>query len=182
MRKGSREMTGRDDRLERNPGYLVNDVARLLRREFDRRVKHIGLTRAQWFVLAHLYRNDGRTQRALADELDMEPAPLGRLIDRLEENGWVRRAPAPGDRRANLVHLTDKILPLIEDLRAAADNLYRDAFQGLSRKRVEDFIEALAVAKSNLIDLAAEPVERAFSGVDDLHRVQRKAAKNEAER
>ncbi|HPE31662.1 MAG TPA: MarR family transcriptional regulator, partial [Parvularculaceae bacterium] len=85
-----------DDRIEHNPGYLINDVARLLRREFDRRVKHIGLTRAQWFVLAHLYRNDGRTQRALADELDMEPAPLGRLIDRLEESGWVRRAPAPG--------------------------------------------------------------------------------------
>ena len=124
-------------------------------------------------------RNDGRTQRALADELDMEPAPLGRLIDRLEESGWVRRAPAPGDRRANLVHLTDKLLPLIEDLRAAADNLYKDAFKGLPAKRVEEFIEALTIAKSNLIDLGAEPVRHAISGVDDLHRVQRKAAKNE---
>lgn len=173
-------MNGRNDRIDLNPGYLVNDVARLLRREFDRRVKHIGLTRAQWFVLAHLYRNDGRTQRALADELDMEPAPLGRLIDRLEESGWVRRAPAPGDRRANLVHLTDKLLPLIEDLRAAADNLYKDAFKGLPAKRVEEFIEALTIAKSNLIDLGSEPVGRAFSGVDDLHRVQRKAAKKNA--
>lgn len=172
-------MNGRDNRIDLNPGYLVNDVARLLRREFDRRVKHLGLTRSQWFVLAHLYRNDGRTQRSLADELDMAPAPLGRLIDRLEENGWVRRAPSPADRRANLVHLTDKIIPLIEDMRAAADRLFQDAFKGLSAKRVDDFIEALSIAKTNLVDLGAEPVGRAFSDVDDLHRVQRKAARRE---
>lgn len=171
-------MEKRDNLIERNLGYLVNDVARLLRREFDRRVKHIGLTRAQWFVLAHLYRNDGRTQRALADELDMEPAPLGRLVDRLEESGWVRRAPAPGDRRANLVYLTDKILPMIEDMRSAANNLYKDAFKGLSAKRVEDFIETLTIAKSNLVELGAAPAADSFGGVDPLHRVRRKIAKS----
>ncbi len=162
--------------LTRNPGYLLQDVARLLRVAFDRRVRHIGLTRAQWFVLAHLYRDDGRTQRALANELDMEPAPLGRLIDRLEESGWVRRAPAPGDRRANLVFLTDRILPLIEDLKSAADTLYADAFKGLSERRFEEFVEALAVAKSNLLELAAEPAEpKADATLDPLRRVQRKA-------
>jgi DNA-binding MarR family transcriptional regulator len=109
----------------------------------------------------------------------MEAAPLGRLIDRLEESGWVRRAPAPGDRRANIVHLTDKIIPKIEDLRAAADTLYKDAFKGLSAKRVDDFIEALTIAKSNLLELGAGSVgesEDPSVVVDPLHRVQRKAA------
>jgi MarR family transcriptional regulator, transcriptional regulator for hemolysin len=164
--------------LTRNPGYLLQDVARLLRVAFDRRVRHLGLTRAQWFVLAHLYRDDGRTQRALADELDMEPAPLGRLIDRLEESGWVRRAPAPGDRRAKLVFLTEKILPLVEELRTAAERLYADAFEGLPAKRFEDLVDALALAKSNLLELAAESVEFAADGtLDPLRRVQRKAAR-----
>lgn len=171
-------MAGKKAELTRNPGYLIQDVARLLRVAFDRRVRHMGLTRAQWFVLAHLYRDDGRTQRALADELDMEPAPLGRLIDRLEESGWVRRAPAPGDRRAKLIFLTDRILHLIEELRAAADNLYLDAFKGLSAKRVDEFIEALAIAKTNLVELAAEPAERAAAeAAAPLRRMQRKAKK-----
>lgn len=171
-------MAGKKAELTRNPGYLIQDVARLLRVAFDRRVRHMGLTRAQWFVLAHLYRDDGRTQRALADELDMEPAPLGRLIDRLEESGWVRRAPAPGDRRAKLIFLTDRILPLIEELRAAADNLYLDAFKGLSAKRVNEFIEALAIAKTNLVELAAEPAERAAAeAAAPLRRMHRKAKK-----
>ncbi len=111
----------------------------------------------------------------------MEPAPLGWLIDRLEESGWVRRAPSAADRRANLVHLTDKLLPLIEDLRAAADNLYKDAFKGMSNKNVEDFVEALTIAKSNLNDLSAEPVGYASDSVDELNRVQRKASKNKSQ-
>ena len=171
-------MAGKKSELRRNPGYLIQDVARLLRVAFDRRIRHLGLTRSQWFVIAHLYRDDGRTQRALADELDMKPAPLGRLIDRLEESGWVRRAPAPGDRRANLVFLTDRILPLIEELGSTADTLYVDTFKGLSERRFEEFVEALTIAKSNLLELAAEPAEpKADATLDPLRRVQRKTAK-----
>ncbi|HNR78573.1 MAG TPA: hypothetical protein PKM48_15680, partial [Parvularculaceae bacterium] len=91
---------------------------------------------------------------------------------------WVRRAPAPGDRRANLIYLTDKILPVIEDMRAAANNLYKDAFKGLSVARVEDFIEALTIAKSNLVELGAAPVAGSSDDIDSLHRVQRKAARS----
>lgn len=170
-------MAEKQDGLERNPGYLVHDVARLLRREFDRRVKHMGLTRAQWFVLAHLYRNDGRTQRALADELDMEPAPLGKLIDRLEESDWVRRAPDPNDRRANLLFLTDRILPLVQEMRSYSQSLYADAFAGVSQKKIDAFIDVLIAAKENLADLAGDSVEAADGdAVDQLMRPQRRQA------
>ena len=77
--------------LSRNFGFILNDVARLLRTAFDRRVKSLGLTRAQGWVLNHLFRNDGVTQSELADILQVEKATLGRLLDRLETKGWVRR-------------------------------------------------------------------------------------------
>ena len=174
-------MAEKEDGLERNPGYLVHDVARLLRREFDRRVKHMGLTRAQWFVLAHLYRNDGRTQRALADELDMEPAPLGKLIDRLEESDWVRRAPDPKDRRAKLVFLTDQILPLIEAMRSNSQSLYADAFSGASQKKIDAFIDVLATAKTNLTDLAGDNIKTAGDlAIAPLKRSRRREAKRRA--
>jgi MarR family transcriptional regulator, transcriptional regulator for hemolysin len=48
--------------VSRNFGFLVHDVARLLRTTFDRRVRALGLTRSQWWVLNHLFRNDGVTQ------------------------------------------------------------------------------------------------------------------------
>ena len=77
--------------LSRNFGFVLNDVARLLRTIFDRRVKSLGLTRSQWWVLNHVFRNDGATQSELAEMLEVEKATLGRLLDRLAQKGWIRR-------------------------------------------------------------------------------------------
>ena len=60
--------------FERNLGFIIHDIARLMRLDFERRVRTAGVTRAQWFVLAHLIRADGQTQTALAEETDMEKA------------------------------------------------------------------------------------------------------------
>ena len=68
------------ENLERNFGFLVNDVARLLRTTFDRRVRALDLTRSQWWVLNHLFRQDGVTQSDLAEILDIEKATLGRFL------------------------------------------------------------------------------------------------------
>ena len=55
--------------LSRNFGFILHDVARLLRTTFDRRVRELGLTRSQWWVLNHLFRNNGVTQSELAEIL-----------------------------------------------------------------------------------------------------------------
>jgi DNA-binding MarR family transcriptional regulator len=107
--------------LSRNFGFIVHDVARLLRTTFDRRVKSLGLTRSQWWVLNHLFRNDGTTQSELAEILEVEKATLGRLLDRLEQKGWIRRKADAGDRRAKRVFLTEEVEARSEgDARAAA--------------------------------------------------------------
>jgi DNA-binding MarR family transcriptional regulator len=142
--------------LSRRLGFLLHDVARLMRRAFDRRVKHLGLTRSQWFVLAHLYRTDGQTQRHLADELDMERAPLSKLLDRLESGGWIQRRADPLDRRANRVFITKKIAPLMTEGLAVGEKLTEDIFSGIDAKTREEFLNVLAQAKSNLIALERE--------------------------
>ena len=63
--------------LSRNFGFILHDVARLLRTTFDRRVRELGLTRSQWWVLNHLFRNNGVTQSELAEILEVEKPTLG---------------------------------------------------------------------------------------------------------
>jgi len=138
------------DDFDKSIGFLISDVARLLRRDFDRRVRDTGLTRTQWLVLAHLYRQDGQTQSDLAGQVEMERAPLGRVVDRLEEGGWVRRKADPADRRANRVFLTGKFEPLIEDLTRASEELYSHAFAGVPQKDLDHLIDILQKAKANL--------------------------------
>jgi MarR family transcriptional regulator for hemolysin len=144
-------MTGmfRED-LSRNFGFILHDVARLLRTTFDRRVRELGLTRSQWWVLNHLFRNDGVTQSELAEILEVEKPTLGRLLDRLEQKGWVRREADANDRRAKRVFLTQEVEPAIKAMRAAAADMRRDAVAGLSAEQQERFVDALLTIKANL--------------------------------
>lgn len=136
--------------LSRNFGFILHDVARLLRTVFDRRVKALGLTRSQWWVLNHLFRKDGLTQSELADLLEVEKATLGRLLERLEQKGWVRRKSDAEDGRVKRVFLTAEVEPALKAMRAAAAELRRDALAGLSLEDQTRFVDALLAVKSNL--------------------------------
>lgn len=87
-------------------GYSITDVGRLMRTVFERRVRAFGLTRAQWLVIARVHRRPGMSQSEAADLLEIEKAPAGRLIDRMEAKGWLERRADPNDRRINRLHLT----------------------------------------------------------------------------
>jgi DNA-binding MarR family transcriptional regulator len=141
------------ENLERNFGFLVNDVARLLRTAYDRRVGSLGLTRSQWWVLTHLYRNEGVTQTELADVLELERPSLGRLLDRLEANGWVTRRQCPADRRAKRVYLTAEVRPAMRRMRSIAAQLREDALIGLDDVSREQLIDTLLCIKANLTGL-----------------------------
>ena len=143
------------ENLERNFGFILNDVARLLRVTYDRRIKALGLTRSQWWVLTHLYRNDGTTQSELADVLEVEKATLGRLLDRLETNGWVRREADAHDRRAKRVYLTEEVEPAMLNMRKIAAGVRRDALQGLSAEQQDHFLDTLLAIKANLTEAPA---------------------------
>ncbi|MFO0997567.1 MAG: MarR family transcriptional regulator [Alphaproteobacteria bacterium] len=139
--------------LDRSFGFLLHDVSRLLRIEYNRRVRHLGLTRSQWRVIAHLSRNEGATQTELADILEIESATLARLLDRLETSGWLERRPAPNDRRANHLYLTDKPAAIIDEMFAISAGLQKDTLAGLPAAERERLIDTLLGIKRNLLDM-----------------------------
>jgi MarR family transcriptional regulator, transcriptional regulator for hemolysin len=87
-------------------GYSITDVGRLMRTVFERRVRAFGLTRSPWMVIARVYQRPDLSQSAIADILEIEKAPAGRLIERMEAKGWLERRGDASDRRVNRLHLT----------------------------------------------------------------------------
>ena len=83
-------------------------------------------------TLSVLKRHEGSNQGMLAELLEVEPITLGRMIDRLEEAGWVERRRDPGDRRVWRIHLTDAAQPILLQLKGIADSLFVDAAHGIS--------------------------------------------------
>ncbi len=58
---------------ESNFGFLLHDVARLMRKRFEQNARGLKLTRSQCSVLAHLSRHEGIQQGGLAEILEVEP-------------------------------------------------------------------------------------------------------------
>jgi DNA-binding MarR family transcriptional regulator len=140
-------------------GFLVHDTARLLRRDFERRSKGTGLTRAQWAVLAYVARNEGSTQAALADMLEIEPITLVRLLDKLEAAGLVERRPDPSDRRVRRLHLTEATGPLLGQLQELASETREAALAGLTDSERQQLTDLLMKVRANMSgrDLGAKP-------------------------
>ncbi len=136
--------------FERNLGFLIGDVARLTRTSFDRRVQALGLTRSQWWVLTYVYREQGLTQSALAEHLEVGKVAIGNLIDRLETKGWVERRPDPKDRRTNRIFLTESVMPIIEAMREPAQDLYETIVSGMSKQQQEGLVDLLLMVRRNL--------------------------------
>jgi len=132
-------------------GFLLNDIARLMRKRFDVRARRIGVTRAQWHTLSVLKRNEGCNQGALADLLEVEPITVGRMIDRLEDAGLVERRRDPADRRVWRIHLTDKAQPILIELRTIADTMIDEVMEGVNPQDRARMHAALISLRTNLL-------------------------------
>ena len=135
---------------ERSLGFLVADVARLLRRSMDRRLQALGLTQAQWRAIIHLSRNEGMTQATLAERLEIQPITLTRLLDRMENAGWVQRRTHPADRRAVQLYLTAQSQPILEQLHALGTATLQEATRGIAPRAERQLVATLEQLKQNL--------------------------------
>ncbi len=135
---------------ERELGFALNDVARLLRTNADHYARALNTTRAQWAVLVRLQRCQGVKQNELAEALDLAPITLTRLIDKLTAAGLVERRDDAHDRRAKRLFLTDKAAPALKKLGALGETLMGKALAGLDRSEVAQVTDCLKRIKTNL--------------------------------
>jgi DNA-binding MarR family transcriptional regulator len=144
--------------------YMLHDVTRQIRKHFDRRATRLELTRAQWRALKVTSRHEGLSQSELAEHLDMEAIPVGRVIDRLEKTGFVERRADPADRRRWRLYLTPKAYAVVGDMDVIAGELRDDALRGIERDDLDTLMGVLNQIKGNLATLdASQDDERKVS-------------------
>ncbi|MFA5057228.1 MAG: MarR family transcriptional regulator [Opitutaceae bacterium] len=142
---------------ERRPGFLLHELSHLLRREFDRRVEEakLGLTRAQWLILRQVARHAGCNQRDVAAMLQLEPATIGRHVDRLRHAGWLDRRDDPRDGRAFRLYLRPKARRALARLKRLGAQLREEYLASIPPQRREALIDDLLVIRQNLLTCRA---------------------------
>ena len=133
-------------------GRLLQDVARLMRRRFEQRVRaaQIPFSRKQCSVLTRIEHEEGLSQTALAHALNVEPIVLVRLVDRLEAAGLIERRLNPRDRRVWLLYLTPAAGPVLEEIHRLSQAVHEETLAGLPESRRQLLTAALRHLKTNL--------------------------------
>ena len=137
-------------------GYLIHEVARLMKRRFEEEARTHGITLPQWRVLAQIAMNEGISQVALATATDTDPMTISGVLDRLEKRGLIDRYPDPTDSRAKLARLTAEGTEVFQSARRVGLSMYEAALQGVTPEEVETLISALGKMRTNLIGQTAE--------------------------
>ena len=146
--------------MTNNPtlGFLLHDVARLLRKRFEQRAKDLGLTRSQWQTLAYLANNEGIHQGGLAEILEIEPITLVRILDKLAERGLIERRQHPTDRRIWLLYMREAAHPILAEMRKIGDVTRGEALESITPEEREQLFHILSVMKTNLVQACRSPV------------------------
>jgi DNA-binding MarR family transcriptional regulator len=153
------------------PGFLVWRLSMKWRVAVDRAVAPLGLTHAQYSLVASLYGMDraGRrpSQRELADHTGLEPLYVSKLARALEAAGVIDRTRDPADPRAIRLSLTQDGREVahraIRVIQGLLDQLL-EPLGGLGSERTQAFNRELAT----LLDVPLEvPLDTPLSSHPD---------------
>jgi len=130
--------------------FTLGELQRLVRAYADRQAARYGITRAQWAVLAKVERFEGMKQTELAEQMEMQPITLTRLIDRLCDAGWIERRSDDSDRRVNRLYLRKAAKPLLTKLAGLKAELTETALEGISASDANRLLTQLETIKENV--------------------------------
>lgn len=124
-------------------GYLLNHIARLFHEELRKQIAPLGIVPGQFPILLALWEQDGLTQKALLQMIDVEQATMANTLNRMERDGLIVRKPHPDDARARNIFLTAKAQDKKNDAYAIASRINSGALSGFSEKETETFLSYL---------------------------------------
>ncbi|MFE5332733.1 MarR family winged helix-turn-helix transcriptional regulator [Embleya sp. NPDC056575] len=132
----------------------LNQAIRLLSLRHRARITTLlaplGLHPGQEALLLELARNGPMIQGRLSDALGCEPPSVTLMTRKLEAAGHIHRTPAPTDKRASVVELTDSGTVLVEHIKQAWCTLAEETVTGLPGATVAELPDLLTTLTTNV--------------------------------
>jgi DNA-binding MarR family transcriptional regulator len=124
--------------LQDSLGYLVKRTQRLMHDRIEAVFASQGITFQQWVVLMHLRDGLATTTAGLCQELRHDSGAMTRLIDQLEERGFIGRRRQEVDRRIVDLELRPAGRKMVESLIPLAVDTLNNALEGFTKSEVRD--------------------------------------------
>src|SRR6201996_6399905 len=137
--------------------FTLGELQRMVRAYADREAARYGITRAQWAVLAKVERAEGMKQTELAEQMEMQPITLTRLIDKLCDSDWLERRGDENDRRVTRLYLRKAGRQLLGKLSGLRSELTATALEGINPADSHRLLTQLEAIKENVRNAIQNP-------------------------
>jgi DNA-binding MarR family transcriptional regulator len=141
---------------------VIDAFSRVQGAVFDRRMKAMGASRAQFLTLVQVVDNDGIVQSDLATRLHMSKVALSTMINRLQSRGWVERRTDDADARIRRIFATDAARASVSALHEVAEQLTAALFRNVPHSDSERVFSLLTYLSQRLLVMNAQ--ENAVGG------------------
>ena len=132
--------------------YLVYVMQKRMRRQMSAALDRDDITLEQYVVLYNLVDQDGINQKSLSHKVDKDQATLARILDILENRGYVVRRTTEKDRRAFLVFITKEGKNKVKEIARRLGMVHKEIVEGISSDRVDLFVELIKQMNQNLAE------------------------------
>ena len=139
--------------MDTKGGFLISRIKQVGGRLFDRMLSEADVDAfngAQGRILYILWQKDGLTISQISAQTSLANTTLTSMLDRMEQSGLIVRSPSPSDRRALLIHLTDKAKSLQQDYDRISQQMNELYYLGFTEAEILQFEGYLSRVLNNL--------------------------------
>jgi DNA-binding MarR family transcriptional regulator len=138
--------------LEQEASLNIARTEAALREPLEELLKGAGVSLTQYNVLRILRGAgpEGLTRNEIRDRLINRMPDVTRLLDRMEEAGWVSRVREVEDRRCVATHLTRSGRSLVDSLDAPVQEEHARRLGHMTKTQLRTLIDLLSVAREKV--------------------------------
>ncbi len=137
-------------------GTQLNITARSLRVALEKELAPVGISPSQWMLLMALGEKDHQGQTELGKMVNLDNATITRSLDKLQEMNLIVRTQDQGDRRAQIVSLTNKGRIACKEWNDIGRTVNERAARNLPASERKRLLASLALIGSNLNGYSCE--------------------------
>ncbi|MFI5758372.1 MarR family winged helix-turn-helix transcriptional regulator [Streptomyces sp. NPDC051569] len=130
--------------------HALSRISRLHRNTAAKLLRRTGLYPGQEFLMMRLWDGEAVRQSELIKSMDLDPSTVTKMLQRLDQAGYVQRSPCADDRRAVLVEATVDSCALRADVEGAWTELEETTLAGLDETERAELVRLLAKVEANL--------------------------------
>ncbi|MEJ2060619.1 MAG: MarR family transcriptional regulator [Gammaproteobacteria bacterium] len=124
---------------------LLSEMTRQWRLRLNERLAPLNLSQPRWWIIRTLRdAGAGMVQKDIAAQMGVEGPSVARMIDRMEEDGWLERRTAEGDRRCKRVCLTEQTRNLISEIEAISLQLQHELTHDIPVSDIQQCMQTLS--------------------------------------